>query len=302
VHYTLTARLAIAISGWLLARAGVEWHVGQAAGPVVHNLRDKRGRFRPKDGGGYGLPKSIPHHVTDLMHDLGITQKLYESAAVPLVLPDDLEDIPALEVCLRMWILRNLDHWVHGKGRNPYTMIQALMCTWAIDMYKWKPPKRMLRRFTQLADESVGEDMQAAAVDHRSERFQRVADIEQSATCDHGARAFRPHLTGIQSACSSAEPPSLSTSDSPTLRLSDLSPSDIELDPNKRAERPHSVPLGINELDSHKREERPRSVPIGDPCATFTTSPYAARGPNPETGIPTHQGPPRPPPQQSPAH
>ena len=96
---------------------------------------------------------------------------------MPLVLPDDLEDVPALERCLREWILRNLDHWVHGKNRNPYTMIQALMCTWAIDMYKWKPPRRMLRRFEQAAEQTVGEDLASS----RSLAVQRPADTRVGA-------------------------------------------------------------------------------------------------------------------------
>src|SRR5688572_31049201 len=88
------------------------------------------------------------------MHDMGVTQQMYESASVPLVLPDDLEDITALENCLRMWILRNMDHWVNGKGRGVHGVMQALMCTWAITLYRFKPPKRM--RGWQDAASAVG--------------------------------------------------------------------------------------------------------------------------------------------------
>ena len=160
--YPLPARLAIALSGWLLARAGVEWQ--------LRPPRDKRGRFRPRDGGGYGLPKSIPHHVADLMHDMGVTAEMYKTAAVALKLPDDFEDVAALELCLREWIYRNMDHWVNGKGRGVHGVMQALMCTWAITLYKFKPPKRM-RGW--------------------SERFQRVADLGNESVVGEGLAPSR---------------------------------------------------------------------------------------------------------------
>jgi len=185
IYYTpsLSQRLTIQFCIWLLARVGIRYNpyeepVGQGAGPVAHSLRDKRGRFRPKDGGGYGLPRNIPHHVADLMHDMGITPPMYESAPVALVLPDDVEDIAALEASLREWIVHNINHWINGQKRSIHSVFESLKSTYAISFYRFKPPQRMLGY--QGTEEETPERRQAEARASSA----RAARLEKTDHCD----------------------------------------------------------------------------------------------------------------------
>jgi hypothetical protein len=178
-NHSFSARLAIAFCGWLLARCGVEWHLGPAAG---HSLRDKRGRFRPKDGGGYGLPRDIPHHVADLLFDMGVTPEMYDSAPVALVLPADVEDIGALERALREWVAGNLDHWINGERRSIFSVFNALKYTYAINYWFYKPPKKWIGRGVDRSEQGGARGVAPPR-----------AGFKQVAAEDYGARASSSH-------------------------------------------------------------------------------------------------------------
>ena len=223
--------------------------------------RDRRGRFRAATEPPLGTP------VDEFLAEVGISRRMLK-AAPPFEPPEDIRNIEDMQLRLRHYVLHNLDPWIRGRLCSPGMVFSVLERTFAIDRLQYarqlshaqaqaasqpRPPKVRADQWvaayvpsrTATMNQSggtgapAGQGFSGSYVEKPLLPGQGLFNAESR----QPRGAVPPNISPTESSSSSADStvsPTF-TSDFPTLRLSDSSPSAVSHQPLAITPDPHYI-------------------------------------------------------------